>query len=199
MAKPIKIEQYGDQMLIHMDDETVALAVPTVGGLWYIDDLHTEPPPEPPPATGGRFSWPFDPRPQSQGGTVTSEYGPRNGRLHAGIDMAGGAASNGNPVPAAGAGRIMVAGSHGGYGNAVVIDHGGGIATLYGHMQWGSLQVSVGQQVAKGKTLGLVGNTGNSYGAHLHFETHTGGYRWNASSMNPRNFMSQHGDGKVLR
>jgi murein DD-endopeptidase MepM/ murein hydrolase activator NlpD len=198
MAKLLKIEQYGDQMKAIFDDNTSVLAVPTVGGLWYATDAYVPPTPPPPaPSTpSGQFMWPFDPRKAPwaggvQGGTVTSEYGQRNGRLHAGIDMAPGA---GVPIRAAGAGRVQISsGSHGGYGQAIVIDHGGGIATLYGHMIAGSRTVGVGAQVEKGQVIGQVGNTGASFGAHLHFETHTGGYRWNASSMNPRDFMARYG------
>ncbi len=86
----------------------------------------------------------------------------------------------GTPIPAAGAGTVELAGTNGGYGNCVIIDHGNGLKTLYGHMQ--SLpSVSVGQAIAAGTIIGAVGNTGVSFGAHLHFEVHV-----NGSPVNPR-------------
>lgn len=89
------------------------------------------------------------------------------GSNHEGFDMAQGC---GATVFAAGSGRVTVANAYGGYGNAVRIDHGGGLSTIYGHMQWGSLRVHVGEQVAAGTALGTEGNTGHSFGCHLHFE-----------------------------
>lgn len=196
MPEPIKITQLGDQMLIYMDDNTKRTAVPTTGDLWYVDDMYVPPPPppvDPPPPGGGggaRFQWPFDPRPMSQGGTVSSEYGPRSGRVHQGIDFAPG---NGRPIPAAGAGRAMLRRNNG-FGNHVIIDHGGGIFTVYGHIQDGGFRVGDGAQVGKGQIIGLVGNTGNSFGAHLHWETHVGGLNWNnpGTHRNPRDFMNQY-------
>ncbi len=91
---------------------------------------------------------------------------------HKGYDMAQGC---GTTIYAAGPGRVTLAGAHYGYGNAVLIDHGNDIVTLYGHMQWGSLRVSVGQQVTAGTPLGAEGNTGNSFGCHLHFEVRESG------------------------
>lgn len=139
-----------------------------------------------PPSSGARFIWPF---PLS---VVTSEYGMRNGRLHAGMDFSGGPAVAGATIPASANGTVygtFVTGTHGGYGNCVILSHGGGLYTLYAHMQDNSFMVRKGQTVHQGDGLGKLGNTGNSYGAHLHFETHQGGYRWNASSVNPRVFI----------
>jgi murein DD-endopeptidase MepM/ murein hydrolase activator NlpD len=119
--------------------------------------------------TGGGCLWPAR-------GTVTSEYGSRWGRLHAGIDIA---APTGTPIWAAKAGTVVVAGVQGGYGNAVVVDHGGGMTTLYGHQS--RIAARTGQQVSQGQLIGYVGNTGNSTGPHLHFETRYGG-----SARNPR-------------
>ena len=67
----------------------------------------------------------------------------------------------------------MIAGWQGGYGNAVVIDHGGGMATLYGHQS--QIAVSVGTKVLAGEVIGYVGSTGNSTGPHLHFEVRISG------------------------
>lgn len=86
-------------------------------------------------------------------------------RLHAGMDLA---APTGTVIGAAAGGTVVTAGWLGGYGNAVVIDHGGGLSTLYAHQS--SLAVTVGQVVAPGQSVGRVGSTGNSTGPHLHFE-----------------------------
>ena len=102
---------------------------------------------------------------------LSSSFGPRihpifgTGRLHAGMDLA---APSGTPIGAAGLGTVVTAGVLGGYGNAVVIDHGGGLSTLYAHQS--ALAVAVGQVVEPGQVVGLVGSTGNSTGPHLHFE-----------------------------
>lgn len=107
-------------------------------------------------------------------GAVTSGFGNRDqfmtdtGELssgwHAGIDIG---AAYGTPVGAAGAGTVTMAGWNGGYGNTVMIDHGNGLSSMYAHLS--SILVSVGEMVAKMQTIGLVGSTGNSTGAHLHF------------------------------
>lgn len=91
---------------------------------------------------------------------------------HKGYDMAQGC---GSTIYAAGPGRVITAGTYSGYGNAVLIDHGEDVVTLYGHMQWNSLRVSVGQDVTAGTPLGAEGNTGNSFGCHLHFEVRKSG------------------------
>ncbi|HEY7875142.1 MAG TPA: M23 family metallopeptidase, partial [Actinomycetota bacterium] len=118
------------------------------------------------------FIWPLN-------GPVTSGYGYRWGRLHAGIDISG---YTGQPIIAAKSGVVIEAGSMGGYGNGTVIDHGGGIATLYGHQT--SIGVSVGQRVSQGDVIGTVGSTGYSTGPHLHFEV-----RVNGSPQNPMNYL----------
>ncbi len=104
-------------------------------------------------------------------GPVSSDYGPRQlkferrARPHTGIDFR---AAPGAPVVAAGAGTVVFAGWRGAYGRAVAIDHGGGLTTLYGHMQ--ATLVKPGQRVPAGGLIGRVGNTGRSTGPHLHFE-----------------------------
>jgi murein DD-endopeptidase MepM/ murein hydrolase activator NlpD len=103
-------------------------------------------------------------------GAVTSGFGMRWGRLHSGIDIGAG---YGAPIRAAQGGTVILAGYNGGYGNCVVIDHGGGLSTLYGHMS--SVDASEGQSVDAGDYIGDVGSTGNSTGPHLHFETRVGG------------------------
>jgi len=180
MVQPLSVEKFGNELVIRMDDNTRYRAVESAGGLWLAGSIEA---PEPPPPTGTRFAWP------APLDLVTSEFGPRNGRLHAGMDFAGGVAGNGQPMPASANGVVWKAGSHSGYGNTVILEHGQGLFTLYAHMQWGSLVVSQGQTVVQGQTLGLIGNTGQSYGAHIHFETHENGYRWQESAINPRLFI----------
>ena len=110
---------------------------------------------------------------------VTSEYGPRWGRIHEGIDIAG---THGAPINSAESGHVDYAGWIGGYGNTVIVDHGGGMTTLYGHMH--DLAVSEGETVSIGQVLGYVGNSGLSQGPHLHFEV-----RVNSVPVNPRKFL----------
>ncbi len=101
---------------------------------------------------------------------ITSPFGWRWGRMHEGLDLG---AASGAPIAAAAAGAVIYAGWLGGYGNLVVIDHGGGLATAYGHQS--SIAVSVGQEVAQGQVIGYVGSTGHSTGPHLHFEVRVDG------------------------
>lgn len=113
---------------------------------------------------GGQFMMPVT-------GTITSPFGYRYHpilhiyRLHTGVDIG---APIGTPVHAAAPGVIIHAGWLGGYGNAIIIDHGDGLATLYGHLS--KIDVAVGQPLAQGQEIGLVGTTGLSTGPHLHFE-----------------------------
>jgi murein DD-endopeptidase MepM/ murein hydrolase activator NlpD len=114
------------------------------------------------PSAAG-FIWPCD-------GVVVSGFGMRWGRMHEGIDIG---CAYGTPNRAAAAGTVIYAGWLGGYGNLVVVDHGNGLATAYAHAS--SILVSVGQSVAQGQTVSLVGSTGNSSGPHLHFEVRVNG------------------------
>jgi len=114
------------------------------------------------PSASG-FIWPVH-------GVVTSVFGWRWGRMHEGIDIA---VASGTPVVSAAGGMVIVAGWMGGYGNLVVVDHGNGIATAYGHNT--NVAVSVGQTVAQGQLIAYSGNTGNSTGPHVHFEVRVGG------------------------
>ncbi|MDQ3645363.1 MAG: peptidoglycan DD-metalloendopeptidase family protein [Actinomycetota bacterium] len=109
------------------------------------------------------FIWPVN-------GGITSYYGPRWGRMHTGIDID---CNTGDPLVASKAGRVILATYYSGYGNAVAIDHGGGISTLYGHMT--TIGVSNGQDVAQGAIIGTCGSTGNSTGSHVHFEVRVNG------------------------
>jgi murein DD-endopeptidase MepM/ murein hydrolase activator NlpD len=123
----------------------------------------------PPPSS---MSWPA-------AGVVSSEYGERWERMHQGLDIA---APEGTTIVAAEAGVVFFAGWLGGYGNTTIIDHGGGVMTLYGHQS--SIWVSEQQQVVRGEAIGAMGSTGNSTGPHLHFET-----RVNGAAVNPRQFL----------
>lgn len=126
--------------------------------------LQSSTPLGPPPApSASGFIWPVN-------GPVTSGYGLRWGRLHAGVDIAAGF---GTPIRAAGGGTVSYAGWLGGYGYLVVVEHGGGVATAYAHQQ--RIYASVGQTLAQGEVLGEVGSTGNSTGPHVHFEVRVNG------------------------
>jgi murein DD-endopeptidase MepM/ murein hydrolase activator NlpD len=109
-------------------------------------------------------------------GPIVSGFGYRDNPLgggtgfHSGVDIA---APYGTPIRACKAGKVVIASWQGGYGNAVVLDHGGGMGTLYGHQS--SMAVTPGQTVASGQVIGYVGSTGNSTGPHLHFEVRLGG------------------------
>jgi murein DD-endopeptidase MepM/ murein hydrolase activator NlpD len=103
-------------------------------------------------------------------GPVTSSFGWRWGRMHEGIDIGVG---SGTPIHAAAAGTVIYCGWESGYGNLTVIDHGGNLATAYGHQS--SISVACGQQVAQGQVIGAVGSTGHSTGPHLHFEVRVNG------------------------
>jgi murein DD-endopeptidase MepM/ murein hydrolase activator NlpD len=104
--------------------------------------------------------------------SVTSCFGERWGRLHAGVDIA---TAEGTRIRAAGAGVVVAAGPAEGYGNAVLIDHGDGFLTHYGHLS--TVTVTVGQRVRTGEQIGTEGSTGHSTGPHLHFEVHQGSYK----------------------
>ncbi len=101
---------------------------------------------------------------------ITSRFGYRWGRLHAGTDVG---VMTGTTVRASRAGQVTVAGWLGGYGNCVMIDHGDGVLTVYGHLS--EVTVSVGEYVDQGERVALSGNTGRSTGPHLHFEIRVNG------------------------
>ena len=103
-------------------------------------------------------------------GPITSPFGWRWGRMHQGIDIG---VPMGTPIKAAASGTIIYCGWESGYGNLTVIDHGGNLATAYGHQS--SIAVTCGEQVAQGQVIGYVGCTGHCTGPHLHFEVRVGG------------------------
>jgi len=119
------------------------------------------------PNMGGPFAWPV---PSTD--NMTSQFGNRKDPVtgatsyHGGIDIAAGNVY-GMPVIAAAGGKVSYAGAMGGYGKTVIIEHGKGIETLYGHLS--ALNVEQGQQIKKGKKIAAVGNSGRSTGPHLHF------------------------------
>ena len=136
-----------------------------------------------PAVTGGMFMVPTT-------GRLSSNYGSRWGSLHAGVDIANGAATV--PVVAAADGTVFRSYYSSSYGNVVFITHnidGQIYTTVYAHLE--SRSVGEGQRISKGAMVGYMGNTGQSYGKHLHFEIHKG--PWNISksnSVNPRNYIN---------
>jgi hypothetical protein len=100
------------------------------------------------------------------GGRVTSKFGKRGRRMHYGIDLN---LDTGDPVYAAFGGKVRFAQYNKSYGNLVIIRHPNGLETYYAHLSW--IDVQAGDYVSPGAMLGLGGNTGRSFGAHLHFET----------------------------
>jgi murein DD-endopeptidase MepM/ murein hydrolase activator NlpD len=124
------------------------------------------------PASAAGLIWPCR-------GPLTSPFGMRWGRMHQGQDIACG---YGTAIHAAKAGTVVFAGVMSGYGNVIIIDHGGGFSTLYAHQS--RLAASVGQHVDQGQVIGYVGSTGHSTGPHLHFETRFGGV-----ARNPRPYL----------
>ena len=117
-----------------------------------------------PPVYSSSYVWPC-------GGDITSEFGWRthtiygDSRFHAGVDIG---ASSGTPVACAGNGTVISAGWNGGYGNCVIVDIGNGLSAVYAHLS--AINVSSGETVAAGQTVGAVGSTGDSTGSHLHYE-----------------------------
>lgn len=124
-------------------------------------------------------------------GPLTDVFGPRPSRpagtalFHPGDDIGAGC---GSTIVAAAAGTVVDAGPNGSYGNFVMIDHGGGVATAYGHIVDGGIGVTAGETVAAGQPIALVGSTGASTGCHLHFEV-----RVNGVQIDPLPFMAARG------
>ena len=126
---------------------------------------------------GGGFMWPV---PCSH--RISSYYGEdRTNHFHSGIDIDG-YGNDGAPIVASASGTVILAGYNGGYGECVMIDHGNGYVTLYGHMS--GYACSYGQYVSQGQTIGYLGSTGNSTGTHCHFEI-----RVNGSTTNPLSYV----------
>ncbi len=125
---------------------------------------------------GGELAWPVPGQYR-----ITSQFGGRADPItgvwttHGGTDIA---APNGTPIVSANDGVVIYAGWHYSYGNYIIVDHGGGIATLYGHCS--KLLASAGQAVTRGEKIALVGSTGYSTGNHLHYEVRVNGVRKDA-------------------
>lgn len=114
-------------------------------------------------SAGSGWIWPVN-------GTLTSPFGSRWGRLHAGIDIS---VPEGTPIRAAKSGTVVLAAYTGGYGNYTCVDHGGGVSSCYAHQA--GFAASAGESVSQGDVIGYAGNTGNSTGPHLHFEIRVNG------------------------
>ena len=149
----------------HIEDDTrelreqsfaLARRIAEIQGVPYAEPADTTP-------SAAGFTWPTS-------GQITSGFGPRWGRMHQGLDIA---APTGRPITAAKSGTVIVAGWSGGYGQLVVIDHGGGLATAYAHQS--RIAVRTGDPVTQGGLVGFVGSTGHSTGPHLHFEVRVNG------------------------
>jgi len=149
----------------HIEDDTrelreqsfaLARRIAAIQGVPYAEPADTTP-------SAAGFTWPTS-------GQITSGFGPRWGRMHQGLDIA---APTGRPITAAKSGTVIVAGWSGGYGQLVVIDHGGGLATAYAHQS--RIAVKTGDPVTQGGLVGFVGSTGHSTGPHLHFEVRVNG------------------------
>ncbi len=128
----------------------------------------------------GTMLWPVS-------GRITSPYGNRfhpvlkKWKLHTGVDLA---AATGTPIKAVASGKVIVSATLSGYGKTIIIDHGGGISTLYGHNS--ALLFSVGKTVAKGEVIAKAGSTGLSTGPHCHFEV-----RSNGSPVDPMKWLTK--------
>jgi murein DD-endopeptidase MepM/ murein hydrolase activator NlpD len=112
-------------------------------------------------------------------GPITSPFGPRWGSFHSGIDIG---VPTGTPIHAAAAGDVIYCGWESGYGNLVVLDNGGNLATAYAHQS--AIAVTCGQHVDQGQVIGYVGCTGHCFGPHLHFEV-----RINGQAVDPLGYL----------
>lgn len=121
----------------------------------------------------GRFAWPVTAH------SITSRFGERWNKMHKGLDMI----SSNSSIMAADGGTVSFAGQKTGYGNCIIIRHGNGYETLYGHLR--RIDVSSGDKVQKGEHIGVMGDTGHSFGIHLHFEIHK-----NGNLQNPLKYLS---------
>ena len=121
---------------------------------------------------GGDLIWPVR-------GPLTSPFGMRWGRLHAGVDIA---AATGTPIHAAATGRVILMAPTGGYGNYTCVKHAGPVSTCYAHQS--RFGTSRGASVRQGDVIGYVGNTGHSFGSHLHFEV-----RIDGRPVDPRDYL----------
>lgn len=137
----------------------------------------------PPPVSDGSFTSPTT-------GTITSPFGPRWGTIHPGVDIANRAANV--PIVAAASGTVFRSYYSSSYGNVIFITHnidGQIYTTVYAHME--SRSVNAGDTVNKGDMIGYMGNTGYSFGKHLHFEIHKGSWNYEKSNaVDPKNYIN---------
>lgn len=126
---------------------------------------------------------------------ITSAYGKRGDSWHGGVDVTGYRSNTHvlDYITAKAAGTVVASRNNiegfvagGNYGNYVIIDHGSGYKTLYAHMAYGSVKVKVGDKVTEGQVIGYMGNTGTSYGGHLHFEV-----RLNDTKIDPTPYLDK--------
>lgn len=180
----VEVDQKGKKGLSEVTDKTTSLNGEVIETKVLKNEVKEEPvdkiirvgTKERPPTVGsGTYIWP------AYEGTyvVTSEFKWRWGRQHEGIDMG---CSTGTDVLASDGGTVVYADWMSGYGNLVIIDHQNGVETYYGHNS--SLLVSVGDKVFQGQHIAEAGNTGYSFGSHIHF-----GVKDNGTFKNPRNYL----------
>jgi len=186
MTEATYLYDSGDTIIVGMNNGQRVIAYPTGSDLWLIGEADIVAPPD------DAFIYPFNfDFATSEFGWRTDPFGSGNQVFHSGIDGSTGAGVGfGADVIAANGGTVIASGWNvrGGWGNSIIIDHGSGLWTGYAHMQSGSPFFDVGDTVDRGDVLGLVGSTGSSTGAHLHFST------WdNGTLVNPRNFMVSYG------
>lgn len=198
MANIRVIERNGSDLFARMDDGTIIQCYGTGGGMWRPRSGSgggTDP-----GGGDGSFMWPLDPA------SVSSEYGPRDGgagSFHEGIDLAPG---YGTTIQCAGDGVVETDSWHSNFGNLLIVFHGTfdgyDWRTLYAHRI--NSGPGVGVTVTKGQDIGQVGDTGFTFGAHLHHETHRSeigaGITWNLANdggyrtaINPRDFYATYG------
>jgi murein DD-endopeptidase MepM/ murein hydrolase activator NlpD len=134
-------------------------------------------------SSDGVWDWPV---PSSQ--VITSDFGPRGTGFHAGIDIG---APIGTSITAVDNGIVLYSGKASGFGNWVVIKHGNGLMSVYGHMFGDGIFVSVGQEVKRGQVIAVVGNDGESTGPHLHFGVATGITGNQMNYIDPRPYLNK--------
>lgn len=140
--------------------------------------------------TDGGFAYPTD----KNATQLTSPYGMRDGTMHRGADLGG---PDGTPIYAFAAGTVADAGPASGFGNWIVIDHtidGKPYSTVYGHMWDNGVLVKTGDRVTAGQRIGLIGNNGQSFGAHLHFEVWSGGRLSGGTDEDPAPWLQKAGE-----
>jgi len=160
----------GTELVIPMEDKDSETMVAAASGAAPVEEIDES---KQQAASNGRFIWPVE-------GWISSPYGPRRGGFHYGLDIA---VSTGTPIRAMASGWVNFAGWRGGYGRTIIIDHGDGWETLYGHAS--RLNVAEGEEVYQGQIIARVGETGNATGPHLHLEIIKDGSKLNPKTQLP--------------